>query len=313
MGNETDEKMSVPLDGAIKLRNRTGYQRQVHGDFQGFTLVEVDKAIHSLSRGEATGPDGLMAEVYQNLPCLHKPIQALFNVILDTGNIPLPMLKLHIIPLDKAQKGPELCRSKRPISLINAISKALEAAVLPRIMGATECLLDGRQYAYCRQRSTETHLSEVRDFLREALSDDKFVYIAGADVNSAFDNVPHDLLVRTAEDMGISRHICRYMHNWLTRRIFSVRLQTPEGREHSSWRSIGRGLPQGGVLSPYLWLMHMNKILQRVGNERANCPEELEAVLAGDYIHADDILCALAHKDTQTVALAARWTDQMYE
>ena len=140
------------------------------------------------------------------------------------------MLKLTIVPLDKPNRDPELCGSKRPISLINVLSKILEAAVLHRLMGDLEVCLEKRQYAYRRQRGTETQLLQFHDFIREELLKGHCVYAASVDIDSAFDTVSHDLLVKTAEDMGVNPYVCRYIYAWLMRRLFSVRLRTPTGQ-----------------------------------------------------------------------------------
>ena len=156
-----------------------------------------------MAQKKAAGHDGYVAEVYQHLPCLVSPIKELFNVILQTGCLPLDMLKLVIVLLDKPNRDPELCKSKRPIALIPILSKILEAAVLHRIMEQLEGSLEQKQYAYRRQRGTEAQLLEFHDFAREALGSGHCVYAASVDVDSAFDNVPRDSLVRTAEKMGV--------------------------------------------------------------------------------------------------------------
>ena len=73
-------------------------------------MVEIKKAVYSLAKNKAAGPDGCMAGVYQNLHSILKPLSDLLNSIMDTGAAPLPMLKLLIIPPGDAQRDPELCK-----------------------------------------------------------------------------------------------------------------------------------------------------------------------------------------------------------
>ena len=295
-----DGKLAKKKRVSKKLPPKLGLRRKgIPTTFDKFSLMEVHKAVHGMSKRKAAGPDGFVIEVYQNLPGILAPLRQLFNLIMDTGSLPLPMLKLHIVPLDKPLKDPEECSSKRPISLLNTLSKVLESMVLTRMINMTGMNLDGRQYAYRPHRGTETHLIELHDFVRTAQDRGEYIYLGAVDVDSAFDNVPHTALLQTAVGRNVDPHICRYLETWLRRRIFSVRLTSPKGRFVSNWRPIGKGVPQGGVLSPYLWLLHIDKLFQ--GMERRRKDRLGEEVSASAYfldsLYADDILCAIAHKN----------------
>ena len=289
--------------------------RLVREPFDTFSATEVYKAVHGLSKKKASGPDGFMVEVYQNMPGVLPPLRQLFNLVLETGHLPLPMLKLHIVPLEKPQKDPEECGAKRPISLLNTISKVLESLVLVRMINGADMDLDGRQYAYRPHRGTETHLTEFHDFVREAYNKGERIYVAAVDVDSAFDNVPHNELIRTAMERKVDLHICRYLEAWLKQRIFSIRLTTPTGRFFSNWRSIEKGVPQGGVLSPYLWLLHIDKLFKGVESRRRQqlCELPPGSLRFLDSLYADDILCAIAHKSQQVLTSAAHVSARAYE
>ena len=98
--------------------------------------VEVRKAVAMMAKKKAAGDDGLVAELFQNLSRLIKPVVRLFNLILQNGGIPHQMLRVVMIPLEKSHKDPEQCESKRPTSLISVLAKILEAATLRRMIGA---------------------------------------------------------------------------------------------------------------------------------------------------------------------------------
>ena len=58
-----------------------------------------------MARKKAAGGDGLVAELFQRLPCFVKPATSLFNVILQNGRMPHQMLRVAMIPLDKPHQG----------------------------------------------------------------------------------------------------------------------------------------------------------------------------------------------------------------
>ena len=301
---------TAPESGShAKRKGKTGrpmgYRRQMTGQYEPIREVEVSRAILGLTKKKAAGDDGMVAEVFQGLPCLLKPLTRLFNLILHTGRIPYPMLKVIMVPLDKPRRNPEECRSKRPISLIPVLSKIMEGVILHRLMLRWESRLDAHQYAYRRERGTEMHLLELSDFVREARDRGQYVYIAAIDVASAFDNVAHSRLVRTLEDSGVDTYICRFVHNWLGGRIFRLRLATPNGCFFSSWRRIAQGVPQGGILSPFLWLMHMDPFSSGVKRQLLLPADGLGEVRVCVLVYADDVICALAHENLRVIETAA--------
>ena len=92
-----------------------------------------------------------MADLFRSLSCLVEPITNLFNAIMITGHLPYLVLFLHVILLDKPNRDTELCKSKRPISLISVLSKALETVVLNGLIAKLE---DQLTAAHVALRST---------------------------------------------------------------------------------------------------------------------------------------------------------------
>ena len=209
------------------------------------------KALQSPAPKKAPGPDGLMADLFRSPPSLVKPITVLFNVILRAGHFPASLLRLYAILLDKPKRPPDQCRSKRPISLISVLSKALETVILNRIMVVLEDKLADCQYAYRHSRGTEHHLLEMADFAREMRTQGEWIYIAPAGVDGAFDTVPSEKLMRTMSQLGMDCFVLRYLAAWLSRRVFSIRLPTPQGRFYSFWRRMPRGPPKEAFCRHY--------------------------------------------------------------
>ena len=89
-----------------------------------------------------------------------------------------------------------------PISLINAISKILESAVLTRLTQQVEKTRGEEQFFYRTARCTELHLTDVLTRTTDHLRKDKYVFLANLDIDGAFDKVPHGRLPKTVEEMG---------------------------------------------------------------------------------------------------------------
>ena len=149
------------------------------------------------------------------------------------------------------------------------------------------------------------HILELSDFVQESRGAGKYVYMASIDVAAAFDNVPHGRFMETLESWGTDPYICRYVNTWLRNRVFKLRLRTSTGCCFSSWRRIAKGVPQGGVHSPFLWLLHINPFIERVKEALKGTMVEAEGVEVVLLLYADDVVCILAHRSLACLRRAA--------
>ena len=66
--------------------------------------------------------------------------------------------------------------------------KFLELIVVRRLTADLEPLMAGGQHTYSRQRSTELLLADLDGSIQDSVQQDKTAYLAGLDVEGAFDN-----------------------------------------------------------------------------------------------------------------------------
>ena len=104
------------------------------------------------------------------------------------------------------------------------------------------------------------HLLEVSDFATGRIANKNFIYASILDIDGASGAIPHHQLARALKQAEADDYILRYVVIWLINRHFRARLRTATGLFHSCYRPITRGVPQGGVLSPLLWLIMVNDI-----------------------------------------------------
>ena len=74
-------------------------------------------------------------------------------------------------------------------------------------------------------------------------------------------------------------------------------------------------MPQGGVLSPYLWLLHIDKLFAGMKYRRNELIKHLPLTSANflDSPYADDILRAITHPNTDVLVQASRASATAYE
>ena len=283
-------------NAAQKHASNFALKRQPQGVFAEFREVEIIKAIEDLSKDKTPGADAIPAAIYKTLSWLTPLIRRLLTSMVRSGCVPKPLLEIIIVPIDKPGKNPHLCESKRPISLINVIMKVAEIAVYNRVIHTIEPDLDPAQHAYRRSRGTETHMAALCNTLQEALTTQKYAYVASLDISAAFDAAPHELLMGAYWATKADAFCGNFVETWLKERRFRVRLMTEKGPVLSPPKPIQSGLPQGGVLSPMLWNLFFNGIHESICqtfNQSEHAREH--KVQLHIYIYADDIALVLTH------------------
>ena len=77
------------------------------------------------------------------------------------------------------------------------------------------------------------------------------------DLSKAFDTLPHDLTVKKLEDYGGDSKVINLVTNYLSDRQQRVRLSG----QHSSMKTIMKGVPQGSILGPILFNIFMTCLM----------------------------------------------------
>ena len=77
------------------------------------------------------------------------------------------------------------------------------------------------------------------------------------DLSKAFDCIPHDLIIAKLEAYGFQIDALRLVYDYQSNRKQRVKLNVT----FSSWRDIEYGVPQGSILGPLLFNIHLCNLL----------------------------------------------------
>ena len=86
------------------------------------------------------------------------------------------------------------------------------------------------------------------------------------DQSAAFDCISHPLLLKKLELYKCSKNTLVWMDNYLSLRSQFVQV----GRHKSNIRSLNRGVPQGSILGPLLFLIFTNEIPETMISQNCN-------------------------------------------
>jgi len=99
----------------------------------------------------------------------------------------------------------------------------------------------------------------------------KNIYFCFIDYVKAFDCVDHKKLWETLQEMGISDHLTLLLRNLYAGQEATVRT----GHRTTDWFQIGKGVRQGCVLSPWLFNLYAEYIMQNAGLDEAQAESRL--------------------------------------
>ena len=223
---------------------------------------------HLRKLNAAAGPDGIPARFLKHaskaaIDCL----TLILNYTWVHGVLPQRWREANVVPLFKqaaTDRGDP--NNYRPISLTSIICKLCERLVLLRLWKLVGNRISNLQFGFRSKRSTLDALMYLDNQIRIAFSRRKYLSVAFLDISKAFDRTWHSGLLLKLAKIGITGRPWRWCRAFLTDR----RLRTTQDGIYSDWFSFNAGVPQGSVLSPFLFLVFINDVETRVaGNARA--------------------------------------------
>jgi hypothetical protein len=253
------------------------------------TCDEIVNTVCKMKNNKAGGPDGLEIEMVKNsmttlLPCLH----ALYNNILISGILPEEWCKAVIFPLHK--KGdvsqPD---NYRGISLLNVTGKIFTKLINNRLVSWAEDndKLREQQCGYRRKYSTIDNCFSLHAVAQKYISKSKGrMYCIFVDFSKAFDCVQHELLLYVLHKNNVSGQMVNVIKSMYSQLQSCVRTNTGL----SSYFNCKIGTRQGCMLSPFLFIMFLNELIEELSN--SNChgiyvSEDEPCML--QFLFADDI------------------------
>jgi hypothetical protein len=100
------------------------------------------------------------------------------------------------------------------------------------------------------------------------------------DFTSAFDTIDHDTVIKKLLAKGAGQYETRWVREFLTNRRGSLHFNG----ERSEWKTLTRGVPQGTVLGPLLFVVAMDDLLEKLDDL-----EYLEKKACHTVAFADDL------------------------
>ena len=207
-------------------------------------------------------------------------LSKLFNSIMITETIPSAWRYSVLLPIFKEKGDIQECKNYRGIKLLMHTFKTWERVLDRRVR---ECRnIHESQFGFMPGRSTTDAIFILKQTIEQYREGQKDICVTFIDLEKAYDRVPREEIWRTMRERLVPEKYVKLVQDMYTGCRTKVR--TVAGV--SSKFNVEVGIHQGSALSPYLFLILMDVLTERV---RKEAPESMlfadDIVLCGDKPH----------------------------
>lgn len=237
--------------------NDTLTQNYTRMTFRDVTLEELNSYLGEIRN--STFIDHLNGKVWIDAAKNSDFMDALLyfiNLSLRSGIVPN---NLKISCIDPIRKVPNtvLCEELRPINKLPVLEKIIEKCVKTQLdehLKSNEILI-AEQSGFRANHSCETALNSIILEWKPALDKNLYIISVFLDLKKAFETIDRELLMQALIEINCSDNVL----NWFTSYLQSRHQFTKIHDSLSELIENQYGIPQGSVLSCYLFLIFINK------------------------------------------------------
>jgi RNA-directed DNA polymerase len=180
----------------------------------------------------------------------------------------------------------------RPLGIPTIRDRVIQTAAKLVIEPIFEADLEPNVYGYRPKRSALDVIQEVHELLCQGYTD-----VVDADLSKYFDTIPHKDLMQCVARRIVDRNVLRLIKLWLKA---PVKEQDRNGQDKmTGGRKNKLGTPQGGVVSPLMANLYMNRFLKHWRIRRCS-----EAFCGRVISYADDFVIVSRGRARQSL----KWT-----
>ena len=276
-------------DDKIETKNRLNEKIRINclknkcKSDHSISAVEVRNIVRNLKNNKHDHIYKVSSNAIKNATeFFYRNLALIFNLMVTHGISTEKIHKSIIISIVKdKRKSKSSSDNYRGISLSSVFCKLFELFILKKI---DKSLMTNKfQFGFKEKHSTTLCASALTQTIQYYLDGSSNVYACFLDASKAFDRVRHSRLF----DILLEKEICplyvRFIFIMYNLNNASVRWNN----DYSEIFSLSNGIKQGGNLSPYLFALYINPLLDRLNDSRIGC--FIGDVPCNVFAFADDV------------------------
>ena len=276
-----------------RLRSKLGQKAKSQPEYRFYLLYDKvyrpDILAHAYAlckhNAGAPGVDGI---TFANIESqgLAEWLEGLRKELRESTYKPQPVRRVMI---------PKPGGGERPLGIPTIRDRVVQTAAKLILEPIFDADFDDAAHGYRPGRSAGDAVAKVHAALKAGQTD-----VVDADLSKYFDTIPHHELLRSVARRVVDRHMLRLIRMWLKA---PVEEEDERGnKRHTGGRKSKVGTPQGGVISPLLANIYMNRYLRHFRQQGKDV--EFRATLIN---YADDFVILSRGQARE----ALEWTQQV--
>uniref|UniRef100_A0A803TCD8 Reverse transcriptase domain-containing protein n=1 Tax=Anolis carolinensis TaxID=28377 RepID=A0A803TCD8_ANOCA len=250
---------------------------------------EIYQAIKKLDGTKTPGPDGLSAIYYKTFEKELVPhLQRIMNLVREKGNMPDSWKEALITVIHKQNSDKEDIKNYRPISLLNVDYKIYSSILAERLKRFLKNWIKEDQAGFLPNRQIKDNVRTVVDLIDyyEKNKQKEALFLA-IDAEKAFDRVNWDFFKLLAQELDMGYYFRNALDAIYQNQTTKIRIN---GQETDPVK-IERGTRQGCPLSPLIFIMSLEILLNNIRENRELQGAKIHGIHYKVKAYADDIIC----------------------
>ena len=157
-------------------------------------------------------------------------------------------------------KDQTLIGNYRPISLLSIFYKLASCTITQRIKPDVSQIIGKQQKAYIKTNNIGSIILNLLNMIKHITEKKKSALILLIDFRKAFDSIDHTFLQNTLELLGFGPDITQWIKLFFSKREAQILM----GGHISDIIQLEQGVPQGDVISPYIFILMVEILLLKI-------------------------------------------------
>jgi len=214
-----------------------------------------------MKKATSPGPDGLTVEFYLAFfPLLAPLFHAMVKESFNCEALPESQNLSYISLLPKDSGSPLELKNYRPISLLNVDYKIISKALTIKLRAVMQHLVHTDQACAVQGRTIQDHNHTLRDIITYTEDKQLDTCILSLDQTKAFDRVSHSFLHKVLEACNLGPTF----RKWIEILYKNPQSAVLINQTLSDAFCLGRSVRQGDSLSPLLYVLTLEPLLNKI-------------------------------------------------